>query len=295
MYFCITFKMPVMRNMYKLYLLSVIGFTGLLGACGTAKNSQQSGTAAKGAWQSNKLVIDGNDSDWTEPLRFQYNKKENFSYSVTNDQTHLYVLLRSGDENTQQRILRGGLTVLFNTHAVNDEHGAAGIVFPTGNVPRKNSPLNGRQEFSNNKHIALSNAQDYSLFGFNTVKTVENYDYGKENAEGIEVSVGLNPSGELVYEAAVPFTALFNRNSAVNQGGKSLAVGFLIDPVPVDPASRGSRGSGVSIGGGLGFGSFGSGGGIGISIGSGALGMGGRQKALKPSKIWQEIILVKTH
>ncbi len=263
----------------------------LLMACSASKNSRQSEPAAKADWQTGKLVIDGNDSDWTGPLRFQYNnKKENFSYSITNDQSHLYVLLRSSDENTQQEILRGGLTVLFNTHAVNDEHGAAGIVYPTGNIPK--GPMNGRQEYNNNKHIAISNAQDYSLFGFNTVKSLENYDYGKENKEGIEVSVGLNAAGELVYEAAVPFSALFNRNSSVNQGGRSLSVGFVIDPVPADPSGRGGRrGPGVSVGGGFGFGGYGSGGGIGISIGTGGLGMGGRQKMPKPLKIWREVVL----
>lgn len=280
-----------MKKIHVLISGSTLLCCFLLMACSTSRNVQQQEPASKGSWQTNKLVIDGNDSDWTAPLRFEYNKKEKFSYTVTNDQTRLYVLLRSGDENTQQEILRGGLTVLLNAHAVSEERGAAGIVYPTGNIPK--GPMNGKQEYNNNKHIALNNAQDYSLFGFNTVKSLENYDYGKENKEGIEVSVGLNAAGELVYEAAVPFTALFNRNSAVNQGGRSLSVGFIIDPVPTDPAARGGRrGPGVAVGGGFGFGGYGSGGGIGISIGTGGFG-GGRQRMPKSTRVWREIILAK--
>ncbi len=266
----------------------------LLIGCSPSRNAQQPEPASKGSWQTSKLVIDGSDSDWTAPLRFEYTRKEKFNYAVTNDQTNLYVLLRSNDEGTQQEILRGGLTVLFNAHAVNEERGAAGIVYPTGNIPK--GPMNGKQEYNSNKHIAVSNAQDYSLFGFNTVKSLENYDYGKENKEGIQVSVGLNAAGELVYEAAVPFSALFNRGSAVNQGGRSLSVGFIIDPVPTDPAARGGRrGPGISVGGGLGFGSFGSGGGVGISIGTGGFGMGGggRQRMPKSTRVWREVILAK--
>ncbi len=265
----------------------------LLIACSSSRNVQQQEPASKGSWQANKLTIDGSDSDWTAPLLFEYNKKEKFHYAVTNDQTNLYVMLRSSDENTQQEILRGGLTVLFNTHAVNEEHGAAGIVYPTGNIPK--GPMNGRQEYNNNRHIALNNAQDYSLFGFNTVKSLENYDYGKENKEGIQVSVGMNATGELIYEAVIPFSALFNRGSAVNQGGRSLSVGFVIDPVPVDPSARGGRrGPGIGIGGGFGFGSFGSGGGLGISIGTGGgLGRGGRQRMSESTRVWREIILAK--
>ncbi|WP_026769866.1 hypothetical protein [Asinibacterium sp. OR53] len=280
-----------MKKIYVLISGTTLLCCFLLMACSTSRNVQQEEPASKGSWQANKLVIDGNDSDWTAPLRFEYNKKEKFSYAVTNDQTHLYVLLRSNDENTQQEILRGGLTVLFNAHAVSEERGAAGIVYPTGNIPK--GPMNGKQEYNNNKHIALNNAQDYSLFGFNTVKSLENYDYGKENKEGIQVSVGFNAAGELVYETAVPFTALFNRNSAVNQGGRSLSVGFIIDPIPTDPAARGGRrGPGVAVGGGFGFGGYGSGGGIGISIGTGGFG-GGRQRMPKSTRVWREIILAK--
>lgn len=105
----------------------------------------------------------------------------------------------------------------------------------------------------------------------------------------------MNATGELIYEAVIPFSALFNRGSAVNQGGRSLSVGFVIDPVPVDPSARGGRrGPGIGIGGGFGFGSFGSGGGLGISIGTGGgLGRGGRQRMSESTRVWREIILAK--
>ena len=97
----------------------------------------------------------------------------------------------TNNETTIQRILSGGLTVYLNNHGVKDEPGAAGISFPTGNMSRQaNKMMNDRPEYRNNKHVALDAVQDYSLFGFNTIKTQQNFDYGKTNAEGIEVSIG---------------------------------------------------------------------------------------------------------
>jgi hypothetical protein len=276
-------------------LLPAIIFVLGLYACSSSKVSEQNAVAATGAWQTNMLVIDGNDSDWAGNLLF-YDQKSDLGYSISSDRAYLYILLRTSNEHTQQQILRGGLTVLFNTHGVKDEHGAAGISYPTGNLHQKNSPLSGKSELNTNKNSAIANAKDYSLFGFMQVQSVGNYDIGKENAAGIEVNIGLNNSGALVYEAAVPFTALFNQSGAVNAPGRNIAVGFVIDDIPSEQGrGNGGRGGGISFGGGFGLGGFGSGGGMGLSIGTGALGGGGRQGGggLKQTRIWKEVVLAK--
>lgn len=219
--------------------------------------------------------------------------KQNLAYSFSNDKDNLYILAATNNETTIQRILSGGLTVYLNSHGVKDEPGAAGIRFPTGNASRQaNKMMNDRPEYRQNKHVALDAVQDYSLFGFNTVKTQENFDYGKQNPEGIEVSIGLNGAGELVYEAMVPLSAFLNKNDIMNAGRKSFAIGFVLEPLPPQSGSRGG-GGGVSIGGGIGMGTFGGGSGIGISIGSGALGRIGGGRNNKQVKIWREVLLAK--
>lgn len=267
--------------------------TCLLSACSSSRNMEQVPATATAGWQANTLVADGNDNEWIGNMAF-YNEKLKMGYSITSDASTLYIRIRTTNEQTQQQILRGGLTVLINSHGVKDEHGAAGISFPTGNPGGKDNTLSGRPELSNNINIALSNVKDYSLFGFTTVKTVENYDYGRENPEHIEVGIGLNSSHALVYEAAIPFSAVYNESGAINAPGRSIAIGFVLDVAPSQQGRGNGRGSGISFGGGFGLGSFGSGGGMGLSIGTGALG-GGRQGggALKQDKIWREIVLAK--
>lgn len=271
------------------FLIAVV-----IASCSSAKNSQSADLVQPIAYQKDTLAVDGDDGDWVKPLPYSDSKLA-ISYAVTNDKENLYLRITSNNETTIQRVLRGGLTVLINNHGVKEEAGAAGISFPTGNrVQKGDRMLNDKPELQQNKHLALDAVQDYALFGFNTIKTPENFDYGKRNKEGIELAVGLNASNELVYEAAIPYSAFLNKNQLLNPGGKQIAVGFVLDNIPGQQNGRGG-GGGISIGGGLGFGSFGTGGGMGISIGTGSLGRigGGGNRNGKPSKSWQEIMLAR--
>lgn len=269
----------------------ILAFTMVAFGCGPARNAGQSSAVAVAPWQSQELVVNGNDSEWIGNMAF-YNEKLKFGYTISNDRYNLYVRILTTDEHTKQQMVRGGLTVLINSHGVKDEHGAAGISFPTGNLNQKNN-VSVRPELNSNLNIALSNARDYSIFGFTNAKTVENYDIEKRNPDGIEVAIGLNSSNAIVYEAMIPFTAIYNQSGAVNAPGRSIAIGFVLEEIPSEQAARNGGGSGISVGGGLGFGSFGSGGGLGISIGTGALGGGGRNGRLKQNKVWKEIVLAK--
>lgn len=265
-----------------------------ISACSSSKNSQQSDIVQDIHWQKDSLFINGDDGDWIKPLSFQ-DEKLGFSYTVSNDKDNLYILATSNNESTIQRILRGGLTVYINSHGVKEEAGAAGISFPTGNMVHKEGRmLNDRPELQQNKQVALNAVEDYSLFGFRQIKTPQNFDYGKTNAEGIDLAIGLNAANALVYEAMIPLNSFLLRNELGTASRRNIAVEFVLEALPGQNGSRGG-GGGVSIGGGLGFGSFGSGGGIGLSIGSGALAnIGGGRKQGKPARIWKELLLART-
>jgi hypothetical protein len=270
----------------------------LICACRTTKVDQSS--VATGVWQNNPIIIDGKDSDWIKPLSY-IDTKEKLNYSVTNDRDNIYILLSTKNEQEQQKILEGGLTVWINKQGEKNEEGAAGIAFPTGSHSRDAGIMRGRPELYQEKKIMLAEIKDYTLLGFNKNKAVENYDYGKISDEGVDVRIDFNTSGELIYEALVPFSAVFAKSSTHNYGGRNLTVGFYIDGLlPQQGQGRQGRrggGGGISIGGGLGMGSFGGGGGMGLSIGSGSLGRiggGGRDQQLyKLSKIWKEVSLAK--
>ncbi len=264
----------------------------MLAGCGSARNSQQTDTVQNLVYQKDSLQIDGNNSDWRQPLLFRDDKLE-LAYSVSNDAENLYVELMTKKEETIQRVLRGGLTLYINRHGVKEELGAAGISFPTGNPVKKDGRmLNDRPEIRQNIHVALSAVADYSLFGFTEIKTPENFDYGNNNPAGVALGIGLSPSNELVYEARVPLASFLTANEMTSLSRRSLGIGWVLETVPGEEKRR-NGGGGISIGGGIGMGSFGSGGGIGVSIGSGSLGRIGGRRNDKPVKIWKEVILAK--
>jgi hypothetical protein len=269
---------------------SMLSISIVLTACSSIKNNRQSDILQSTYWQKDSLFVDGSDNDWAKPLSY-FDEKQQVGYTISNDKNNLYILATTKDENNIQKILRGGLTVYINHHGVKEEAGAAGISFPTGNRIRKdNKLLNDRPELEQDKHIALNAVDDYALFGFQQVKTPENYNYGTSNPEGIILAVGLNTSGELVYEALVPLSSFLNRNELINLNRKSFAIGFVLESIPGQPRSRNG---GLAIGAGIGLGSFGRGAGVGLSIGTGALTNIGGRKRNKPVKIWRELLLAK--
>lgn len=260
-------------------------------SCSSSKNTQVVDALQSAPYQKEPLQIDGSDADWSQAV-LPANDKQPFGYRISNDNENLYIQLFTQQENPIQRILRGGLTVYVNSYGVKEEQGSGGISFPTGNRIKKDGQLlNDRPELQADKHIALSNVGDYSLFGFKQVKTPSNYDYGKPNPEEIQVAVGLNAANALVYEAKIPLRAFMNTAQIITPSRKTIAVEFVMEDIPGEQAAR-NRGGGVSIGGGLGFGSFGTGGGLGLSIGTDALGNIGRKKP-KQIKQWTTITLSK--
>lgn len=268
----------------------------LMTACRSSRESQQSSDAVQQTqWTGSPVVIDGRDSEWVKPLTY-FAKSEKLAYSLLNDSSAIYILASTQDEQTQQKILHGGMTVWINTLGEKSDENAAGVSFPTGSVAprRRNDPEGG------SKSGGLKELRDYYLLGFERGQGMQAFKYGETNDKGVEVSLNFNDAGEMIYEAKIPLQAIYTKASARSYAGRALSVGFYIEALPpgYGGSSGGGRGGGggVSIGGGLGMGSFGSGGGMGISIGSGSLGRiggGGRNKAGKATKIWQDITLAK--
>jgi hypothetical protein len=265
--------------------------------CRSAKGDQQDGLLPT-QWQTTPLVIDGNDDDWVKPLRFNA-QKEKLAYNITSDQENVYIQLTSKDEQTQEKIMKGGLTVWFNNRAEMNDERAAGISFPTGTEGRRRqgAPISGRAATGNDKEAALGGLGDYRLFGFTSENAIQSYKYGEPSDEGVAVNLNFNSEGDLVYEAKVPLKALYPKITNGSYANKNLAVGFYIEGIPPQPGERGNGGGGggVSIGGGFGMGSFG-GSGMGVSIGSGSLGRiggGGGGKKAKQTKVWQTVYLAK--
>jgi hypothetical protein len=273
----------------------------LIAACRSSKPEKDNAAAPEASWQRQPLLVDGSDADWIKPLPY-YDKKEKISYDISNDKKNLYIMLSAKDRQEQQKILGGGLTIWINNQAVKENSYAFGIGYPTGHMPSRENSIMARARpdlYQEKKNSLEDDLASYSLYGFKKDETVQNFDSGQSNEEGIEIKIGFNNTGDLIYEALVPLSSIYPQNSSANFTGKSLAVGLYIEGLPPSEGMHrgGGGGSPVSVGGGFGMGSFGSGGGIGLSINPGAFGRGGGRGADKQlyeqTQIWQVLPLAR--
>src|SRR5258708_6167770 len=153
----------------------------LLASCGS---SRQAATPDPGSetWQRQPLSIDGSDKDWIKPLPYTISS-EKISYSVTNDDQYLYILLETKNPQQQQKIIQGGMTVWVNTKADKSEAGAVGIGYPLdARVDRDRQLMEEAQpdRYKNNKPVTLEDKKEYALYGFSK-DSAGSFGYGDDN------------------------------------------------------------------------------------------------------------------
>jgi hypothetical protein len=278
----------------------------LAAGCSSSRGTESAQPAAadKGSalWLSQPLTIDGSDKDWPAPLRYTV-KEENVRYDIANDGQYLYVLVATKSQQEMQKMIQGGMSVWVNTKADKTNGDAVGIGYPldSHSDPDQNLMAQAQpQRYQNNKPVVLEDKKLYALYGFNKDSTVQDYTYGDSNSTGVVIRMDYNPSGELIYEAAIPLRALYPQyNSASSYASRSLAVGIFIQGLPPNTRVPGQRGGGggspvsVGVGGGIGTGGFGSGMGMGLGIGLG--GGGGRRNnsnlLYDDAQIWKVVQL----
>jgi hypothetical protein len=277
----------------------------LAAGCSSSRGSESAQPALpdKGSalWLNQPLTIDGSDKDWPATLRYSV-KEENVRYDIANDGQNLYVLVATKNQQEQQKMIQGGMSVWVNTKADKSNGDAVGIGYPLDahSDPDQNLMAQAQpQRYQNNKPVTLEDKKLYALYGFNKDSTIQDYTYGDSNSVGVVMRMDYNNSGELIYEASIPLKALYPQyNTSSSYSSRSLAVGIFIQGLP--PSTRvprqGGGGSGVGVGGGVGMGTggFGSGMGLGLSFSPGGFGGGRRnssQLLYDDAQIWKVVQL----
>jgi hypothetical protein len=228
-------------------------------------------------FQSTPVVADGQDNDWTHPLRFS-NSQYTLSYNVTNDLHNIYICVLTKDDVMQRRILSGGMDVYFDPKGGKDKK--MDLAFPERNADA------GRSTPANNtaaKQSLVAAANTYNTAGFPGIdngQVSSTYEVAK-----IKVGLRLNTDSTLVYEAIVPINAVLGHELNAKALKKGFSVGIVVGELPGGRLNQqgNSQGGGyrprMSMGGG------GMRGGMGMGMG-GMRGGGGRggQNANRPKE-----------
>lgn len=215
--------------MYK-YIIGT-GFTLLFFfsfSCNSSKHSRRSQATLPGTWQSQPIIIDGDSKDWPSPYP-NYDAKAMVAYATSNDKENLYITMETGDEMTQMKILKQGMTVLIDTSGRKDPEFKINYPLQNDNDPLEMAKQdNGLKSDNQTLHKAgkwdkkitksADEATQYSLEGFSLCNG--GYMVTQTTACGIIVKLGIDEYKELVWEAVIPFKAIYNKSviTAVDAG-----------------------------------------------------------------------------
>src|SRR5579863_10318484 len=175
----------------KIRRFSSAGIVVLLFAASCSSSRQSEGQASASStalWQSRPLTIDGSDRNWVKPLPYAIHE-ENVSYSISNDQQNLYILLSTSNRQEQQKIIQGGMSVWVNTKGDKSNGDAVGIGYPLDehSDPDRKLMEEAQPQRYQNKPAALEDKKTYSLYGFSKDSGILNYTYGDGNPGGVRM------------------------------------------------------------------------------------------------------------
>ncbi len=136
----VTFNLKKLKaiSMTKKYILPaqlLLGLTFicyLLGGC-----NEKTFTSS---WLGRPMTIDGNDSDWANVPTY-FSEDNNVVLGVTNDESNLYLLLKSTNGGVGMQALMGGFTVWFDP--TGKKNASFGVRFPMGKMS-KDAPWTGK-------------------------------------------------------------------------------------------------------------------------------------------------------
>lgn len=290
-------------------------------------NVQEASVRAPG-----NVKVDGKLSEWNDTFQ-AYNKTTLINYSLTNDDSFLYLVIKAGDQTTGSKITAGGINFVINTAGKKKEQDAFKLVFPSisrdammgmfqrpaggaqgggqGGPPQGGGGFGGGGQggrpVMDSATLAamhtrtIAAAKEIKLFGF---KEISDSVISVYNEFNIKAALGYDAKGMLTYELAIPLKSLGLSADEPKEFAYNIKLNGLQMRGGPDQERGGQQGGfggqqgGSSFGGGGGNGGgggFGGGGngGGGFGGGQGGGGFGGFQSMMTPTDFWGKYTLAK--
>ncbi|MFI5196484.1 MAG: hypothetical protein ACHQD8_05295 [Chitinophagales bacterium] len=205
-------------------------------SCNSSKHSGKSQASLPGTWQTQPVIIDGDSKEWPSPYP-NYDSKAMVAYSTSNDRQNLYITMETGDEMTQMKILKQGMTIMIDTNGRKDPQFKINYPMQNDNDPLEmakedNVPHKENKPYTTHnwdKKISKSagEANQYSLEGFNLCNG--GYLISQTTACGIKMKLGIDEYKELIVEIMIPFKAIYNKNViTAADAGHPISVCFAV-------------------------------------------------------------------
>lgn len=180
----------------KHFYTRIFGIAGLgiitAGVC----NAQTGALALK--TPKTAITIDGSSADWGDSLNY-YNSDKKIHYAIANDQTMLYLIVKTKDPVQETNIMAGGLTFSIDLKGRKRSSFSTTFPYPAGNASTIVKP--GEDLDSKKVRVTLLQFKKIGISGF---KDINDDDLTTTNNYGIKVAANYEKDGSLVFEEAIP-------------------------------------------------------------------------------------------
>jgi hypothetical protein len=178
-------------------------------------------------WQAKPVKVDGNATEWNKPLRY-YDPTTKLQYTITNDLTNLYVCIRATSEESQQKMMRGGLQLWIDTAAKGKEK--TGLLFPMPEIERaEQNPERPVLREEGSKKRFRSDRTEMEVTGFKApIAGV----LPLRNIYGVETNVNMDSLDILTYEALIPFKTFFKDSLGMADSARVFSIKIVLNGLP---------------------------------------------------------------
>ena len=207
-----------MRHSKKINLIT--GILLLAGLSISAYAQKTTNVQETAVWAPENIKVDGKLTEWNDSFQ-SMNKATQLYYTLSNDDKNLYLVIKSANNNSGNKLVAGGLTLTINPAGKKNDKDAAIITFPTANLASLSSLVTPtvRQEgyagrpkeeldpalVAEVHRTAIEAAKEIKLHGVKEIKDSLISIYNEHGFKGI---INYDAKGNLLYELAVPLKYL---------------------------------------------------------------------------------------
>jgi hypothetical protein len=209
-------------------------------------NGRAQDNIAKAMWNSEHIIIDGNDWEWPKPLNF-HDDKAGLQYAIRNDYQKVYFVFKCDDERKIQKMVSAGWSVNLSSNDMTKRMNAT-IIFP--GIKRKIAGQNIDANLLIKSY--LSDIKAPLTMGFRSDQKDLKLNNWDQSDDRINIAIGVDSLQNAIYEIAIPFKELQAENSFQQNELISLTViinaSNFSSPGGGQSRAQGGMGSGRSVG-----------------------------------------------
>lgn len=194
------------------------------------------------------IIIDGKSDEW-QNVPHDFSEGSTVEFSVANNASHLFILMKVPSIQEQRKILEGGMDVWISPDDKKERK--TGITYPVkGELAEQDPSVNTTVKMNEKERHLQMAAQVISMQRYGFIPVYNSVQSIRQNT-GFKASIGWDENDVMIYELTIPFNAF-----TTDITNKPVKIGFNIHGIDRQKNTEQAQntafteGHGSSMGGG---------------------------------------------